>query len=138
VLLQRQGEVSGALLPQWLSGYAFLFPATADLGRARQLAAGARGISLGVSDASARPIAERIALNARDAGLAVAVTTQPANADVVLVELRISSTDPLKALAESRRRWAHRSRRATCRRTHRPNKCTPRNGAFSKAFASSR
>ena len=26
VLLQRQGEVSGALLPQWLSGYAFLFP----------------------------------------------------------------------------------------------------------------
>ena len=41
VLLQRQGEVSGALLPQWLSGYAFLFPATADLGRARQLAAGA-------------------------------------------------------------------------------------------------
>ena len=30
-LLARQGEVSGALLPQWLSGYAFLFPATADL-----------------------------------------------------------------------------------------------------------
>jgi ABC-type transport system substrate-binding protein len=27
VLLQRQGEASGALLPQWLSGYAFLFPA---------------------------------------------------------------------------------------------------------------
>ena len=100
VLLQRQGEVSGALLPQWLSGYAFLFPATADLGRARQLAAGARAITLGVSDAAARPIAERIALNARDAGLAVSVTPQPANADVVLVELRIASTDPAKALAE--------------------------------------
>jgi len=100
VLLQRQGEVSGALLPQWLSGYAFLFPATADLGRARQLAAGARAITLGVSDAAARPIAERIALNARDAGLAVSVTPQAANADAVLVELRITSTDPLKALAE--------------------------------------
>ena len=25
VLLQRQGEVSAALLPQWLSGYAFVF-----------------------------------------------------------------------------------------------------------------
>jgi ABC-type oligopeptide transport system substrate-binding subunit len=100
VLLQRQGEVSGALLPQWLSGYAFLFPATADLGRARQLAAGARAITLGVGDAAARPIAERIALNARDAGLAVSVTPQPASADVVLVELRITSTDPLKALAE--------------------------------------
>ena len=74
VLLQRQGEVSGALLPQWLSGYAFLFPAAADLGRARQLAPGARPITLGVSDAAARPIAERIALNARDAGLAVSVT----------------------------------------------------------------
>ena len=100
VLLQRQGEVSGALLPQWLSGYGFLFPATADLGRARQLAAGARAITLGVSDAAARPIAERIALNARDAGLAVSVTPQAANADAVLVELRITSTDPPKALAE--------------------------------------
>src|ERR1035437_2887282 len=85
VLLQRQGEISGALLPQWLSGYAFLFPAAADLGRARQLAPGARPITLGVSDAAARPIAERIALNARDAGLA---------------ELRIASADPAKALAQ--------------------------------------
>ena len=100
VLLQRQGEISGALLPQWLSGYAFLFPAAADLARARQLAAGARPITLGVSDPAARPIAERIALNARDAGLAVSVTSQPAGADVSLVELRIASTDPAKALGE--------------------------------------
>ncbi|HEY3640944.1 MAG TPA: ABC transporter substrate-binding protein, partial [Xanthobacteraceae bacterium] len=100
VLLQRQGEISGALLPQWLSGYAFLFPAAADLGRARQLAAGARPITLGVSDPAARPIAERIALNAHDAGLAVSVTSQPGTADVSLVELRIASTDPAKALAE--------------------------------------
>jgi hypothetical protein len=100
VLLQRQGEISGALLPQWLSGYAFLFPATADLGRARQLARGARPITLGVSDAAARPIAERIGLNARDAGLAVSVTPQTGNADVVLVELRIASSDPAKALAQ--------------------------------------
>jgi hypothetical protein len=100
VLLQRQGEISGALLPQWLSGYAFLFPAAADLGRARQLAPGARPITLGVSDAAARPIAERIALNARDAGLVVSVTPQTANADVVLAELRIASADPAKALAQ--------------------------------------
>jgi hypothetical protein len=100
VLLQRQGEISGALLPQWLSGYAFLFPATADLGRARQLAAGARPITLAVNDPSARSIAERIAVNARDAGLAVSVTSQTANADVALVELRIASADPAKALAQ--------------------------------------
>src|ERR1022692_4284285 len=96
----RQGEISGALLPQWLSGYAFLFPGAADLGRARQLASGARPITLGVSDATARPIAERIVLNARDAGLAVSVTPQAANADVVLLELRIASADPEKALAQ--------------------------------------
>src|ERR1017187_4108390 len=100
VLLQRQGEISGALLPQWLSGYAFLFPGATDLGRARQLASGARPITLGVSDATARPIAERIVLNARDAGLAVSVTPQAANADVALVELRIASADPAKALAQ--------------------------------------
>jgi ABC-type transport system substrate-binding protein len=99
VLLQRQGEISGALLPQWISGYAFLFPTATDLVRARQLAAGARPITLAVSDPANRPIAERIALNARDAGLRVSVTAQPENADVRLVELRIASSDPQRALA---------------------------------------
>jgi len=98
VLLQRQGEPSGALLPQWLSGYAFLFPMGADLPRARQLAAGARPVTLGVTDATMRPIAERIVVNARDVGLAVSVT-QAAAADVSLVELRITGTDAAKALA---------------------------------------
>src|ERR1017187_7713618 len=41
-----------------------------------------------------------IVLNARDAGLAVSVTPQAANADVVLRELRIASADPAKALAQ--------------------------------------
>ena len=103
VLLQRQGEVSAALLQQWLSGYAFLFPAAADAARARTLVAGipasVRAISLGVEDAAARPIAERIALNARDAGLAVSVVPQAAGADARLVEVRISSLDPALALA---------------------------------------
>jgi hypothetical protein len=103
VLLQRQGEVSAALLPQWLSGYAFLFPATADAARGRTLVAGipaaVRAISLGVEDAAARAIAERIALNARDAGLAVSVVPQAAGADVRLVEVRIGSLDPALALA---------------------------------------
>ena len=103
VLLQRQGEVSAALLPQWLSGYAFLFATAVDSARARTLVAGlpaaVRAISLGVEDASARPIAERIALNARDAGLAVSVVSQAAGADVRLVEVRIGSLDPALALA---------------------------------------
>jgi len=103
VLLQRQGEISGALLPQWLSGYAFLFPAAADGARARALVAGmpapARTLSLGVEDPAARPIAERIALDARDAGLVVSVAGPSANADVRLVEARIASADPARALA---------------------------------------
>lgn len=103
VLLQRQGEISGALLPQWLSGYAFLFPAAADVARARGLVAGlppaARTLTLAVGDASLRPIADRIALNARDAGLAVSVTPQNGAADVRLTQARLVSADPARALA---------------------------------------
>ena len=106
VLLQRQGEISGALLPQWLSGYAFLFAPTTDMARARALVAAspasARAFTLGVDDSTARPaadIAERIALNARDAGLIVTVAPLGARADVRLVEVRVASSDPGRALA---------------------------------------
>jgi peptide/nickel transport system substrate-binding protein len=103
VLMQRQGEVSGALLPQWISGYAFVFPTASDAARARTLLAdlpqGQRTLSLGVEDAADRPIAERIALNARYAGLAVSVIPQAANADVRLVQARVGSADPARALA---------------------------------------
>ncbi len=95
VLLQRQGEVTGALLPQWLSGYAFLFPAAADLARARTLAPG-KTLTLASDD---RAIADRIALNARDAGLTVTVVPAGSPADVRLVEVRIASSDPALALA---------------------------------------
>jgi hypothetical protein len=100
VLLQRQGEISGGLLPQWISGYAFLFPATADIGRARTLAAAAppaaRSLTLAAAD---RTMAERIALNARDAGLTVTVVTAGAAADVRLLEQRLVSSEPAAALA---------------------------------------
>ena len=102
VLLQKQGEISGALLPQWITGYAFLFPTSVDINRARGLVAGApapaRVFSLGVEDNSLRPIAERVALNARDAGLAVTVGAA-ANADARLVEVRIEFDDAPRALA---------------------------------------
>ena len=104
VLLQRQGETSAALLPQWLSGYAFVFPSTADATRARSLVAGlpaaARTISLGIDDPAWQTVAARIALNARDAGLTVSVAPVRAAADVRLVEVRIGSDNPARALAE--------------------------------------
>ncbi len=102
VLLQRQGEITGALLPQWISGYAFLFPSAPDLSRARSLvsAAGpaARTLSLGYEDPALRPIAERIALNARDAGLAMTATAS-GSPDVMLVDRRIEFEEPPRALA---------------------------------------
>jgi hypothetical protein len=103
VLLQKQGEISGALLPQWISGYAFLFPSDRDLGRARALVAaaspGGRNLSLGVEDASLRAMADRVALNARDAGLAVTTATQTNASDVRLLEVEVAAGDPARALA---------------------------------------
>jgi hypothetical protein len=71
VLLDRQGDISGALLPQWLSGYAFLFATARDLGRAKTLARGAEPLAFCYDrdDALIRSIAERIAVNANEAGL---------------------------------------------------------------------
>jgi ABC-type transport system substrate-binding protein len=102
VLLQRQGEISGALLPQWLSGYAFLFPAAADLARARVLTADApfssRRFTLAAEDPADQPMAERISVNARDAGLTVVVVPSGGDADARLVEGRVDSSDPSSAL----------------------------------------
>jgi hypothetical protein len=88
VLLQKQGVPTGAILPQWLTGYAFLFPTPLDLDRARQLARGSGPVTLtyNPADTTARLIAERIAVNAREAGLMirpVAVGAQAAAAHII-------------------------------------------------------
>lgn len=103
VLLQRAGQISGSLLPQWLSGYAFLFPAAPDMAKARALAnsapPAARRITLAVDDPSLQLIADRIALNARDAGLTVTLVPRGSEGMVRLAEFRIESGEPAKALA---------------------------------------
>jgi ABC-type transport system substrate-binding protein len=105
VLLQKQGEITAALLPQWISGYAFAFPATPDLPRARALSSAlppaARTLTLTYDSGmrAARPVAERVAVNARDAGLTVQVSPQNPRADVRLVEVRLTSLDPARALS---------------------------------------
>jgi peptide/nickel transport system substrate-binding protein len=99
VLLQKQGESSAALLPQWLSGFAFLFPAERNLAAARTLAAGSAPVSLlyDRQDALARAVAERIVVNAGEAGLAVR-PVQAGPAEAKLVRLRIPGPDPRLAL----------------------------------------
>jgi len=103
VLLQKQGEISGALLPQWITGYAFVFSAAADLARAQALVAAIppadRTFSLAADDPANRGIVDRIQLNARDAHLNVSVVPPTANPDVRLVETRIAFADAAHALA---------------------------------------
>jgi hypothetical protein len=87
VLLQKQAEPAAALLPQWLSGYAFLFSVDTNLERAKELrralpaseAAGAALLRLRVDPASdlAKLLGERVALNARQAAILVEVLARP-------------------------------------------------------------
>jgi peptide/nickel transport system substrate-binding protein len=105
VLLQRQGDISAAVLPQWLSGYAFIFPSAPDAARARILTAAlpaqARTLTLAFDPAIAagRSLAERIAVNARDAGLVLQLSAQNAQADVRLVQIRMPSLDAAQSLS---------------------------------------
>ncbi len=100
-LLQGEGEVAGGILPGWLSGYEFLFPAKLDLTRAQQLKSGVKTTSwtLGYNsnDPLGRLLAERIALNARDSGIAIQVTSS-SDADLRLLRIPLVSLDPRLAL----------------------------------------
>jgi peptide/nickel transport system substrate-binding protein len=103
VLLQGGGETTAALLPNWMSGYEFVFSPSQELTRAQQL----RGevpqaplwtLSYDASDFLARVIAERIVLNARDAGLRLQLGVSSA-ADVRLLRIPLVSPDPQVALS---------------------------------------
>jgi ABC-type transport system substrate-binding protein len=105
VLLQGGGEPAGGILPNWMSGYAFLFPTQTDLPRARQLCGQVHQGSpwrLGYdpADTLGRVIAERIVLSARDAGVALQLTNQAA-ADVRLIRFPLASMDARIALMEA-------------------------------------
>jgi peptide/nickel transport system substrate-binding protein len=81
VLLQKEAEPASALLPQWLSGYAFLFTMETNIERAKEirstlpanLAAGTEPLRLRVDAAGdlAKLLGERVAVNARQAGILV-------------------------------------------------------------------
>jgi peptide/nickel transport system substrate-binding protein len=87
VLLQKQAEPAATLLPQWLSGYAFLFTVDTNLERAKELrhglpaneAAGAEPLRLRVDPSGdlAKLLGERVAVNARQAAISVQVVARP-------------------------------------------------------------
>lgn len=79
VLLQNYGEIAGGILPHWLSGYGFLFSTVANLDRAKYLRAEIGSlptlkIGFDPGDGLARQVAERVAVNARDAGILLQVS----------------------------------------------------------------
>jgi peptide/nickel transport system substrate-binding protein len=100
VLLQKMGEVSAALLPQWLSGNALAFPAERNVARARQLNPGSTLLNFYYDrqDAVLRGVAERIVLNAAECG--ITLRGEAGAPGVRLAWLRITSTDPDLALDE--------------------------------------
>jgi len=124
VVLQGGGEPTGALLPNWISGYAFVFnaagsnaagspaaanpaagtPAFGNMNHARQERMQSKHLpvwTLGYdpSDTIVRIIAERVLLNARDSGITLNLSST-ANSDLHLVRIRLTSSDQHVALAE--------------------------------------
>ncbi len=104
VLLQGAGQPAASILPNWMSGYGFVFPTETNLPRARQAREQVRTVptwTLGYdgSDPVARLLAERIALNAKDAGLSLQPTAG-VTADLRLVRIPLASPDPWIALAD--------------------------------------
>ena len=100
VLTQRRGEPAFGLLPDWLSGYGFLFDARPDPARARQIVAQSKSaatLSYSTSDPFLRAIAERISLNARDGGIALQSTANPIG-NLKLVRWAIESPSPSQEL----------------------------------------
>jgi extracellular solute-binding protein (family 5) len=99
-ILQKNGEAAGGLLPQWLSGTAFLYSTAANPGRAKELWAqipGAPKLVLGYDsgDALEQSVAERIVVNAREAGIAITARAIPQpSGQFVPIEGRIWKRTP--------------------------------------------
>jgi peptide/nickel transport system substrate-binding protein len=106
-ILQRTGEPAGGLLPQWSSGTAFLFSTVADVARAKELSAQiTRSLRLVLKYDFADPlehsVAERIVVNAREAGITVTPDpiqrSAPPQHDAVLQRWRMESQHPRESL----------------------------------------
>jgi hypothetical protein len=122
-ILQKEGDVAGGLLPQWSSGTAFLFSTAADKVHAKELSAQivpAPKIVLGYDsdDSFERAVAERIAVNTKEAGIMVTARATPrpawpfaplderiwkrtpATVDALLVRISMPSRKPAETLED--------------------------------------
>jgi MarR-like DNA-binding transcriptional regulator SgrR of sgrS sRNA len=107
VLLQDYAEPAEAILPRWLSGYELFVlarPAQVPADQVARLPRAQRTLTLRVdpADPVARSIADRIAVDAREAGFVVTVQAPAGLAprpDVRLLRVRPHATSPDRALA---------------------------------------
>jgi peptide/nickel transport system substrate-binding protein len=120
VLLQKQASPAQSFLPQWLSGYAFLFEMESNLERAKELRASLPlsvpgtaqplRVAMDASNDLSKLIAERVAVNARAAGITMQIVQRIAvrsagdgaatksDADTQLIAWRYTSLSPRDAL----------------------------------------
>lgn len=109
VLLKGAGEPTACILPNWMAGYSAAFSTQVNVQRAKALLADSRLPALTLSydprDPQAQLIAERIALNAREAAITVQVSLSGAD-DIRLVRITLPSPDPALALREMARQLA--------------------------------
>jgi peptide/nickel transport system substrate-binding protein len=117
VIFQRKAIPAAGLLPQWLTGYEFMFSRATDINRAKELRSDAAAfvvispiaLAYDFADPLARLAAERIAVDAREAGIVVQPYAEShlyskaargsMNADAVLLRVPLQSLDPSVALA---------------------------------------
>ncbi len=122
-ILQKEGEPAGGLLPQWSSGTAFLFSTEADVVHAKELSAQivpAPKIVLGYDsgDSLEQAVADRIAVNAKEAGITLTARATPkpawpfaplddriwkrtpATVDALLVRVSMPSRKPAETLED--------------------------------------
>ena len=101
VIFQKQGEIAGGLLPQGLTGYAFLFPTERDLNKAHELRGGLTGPTLTLSvegNGAMQLAAQRIALNLHEAGFNLQMASNQQRPDLILRKLQIEGAEPAVAM----------------------------------------
>jgi peptide/nickel transport system substrate-binding protein len=103
-VMQGGGDATAALLPKWLSGYAFVFPVAKHSDRAQHERSQSQhlpswALVYDSSDPVAHVIADRVLLNARDAGISIQLVSS-GTADMSLVRMPIASSDSHLALTQ--------------------------------------
>ncbi len=111
VIFQKEGQITAGLLPQTLSGYAFLFPAERDLAKAQQLRGGINPPPLSLridGDSAMQLVGQRIVLNLREAGFNAQINAPTSERpDLALRRVSIQTAEPAAVIEQILRAQDH-------------------------------